>query len=151
MTKVCPKCGLTNPGEAAFCHNCASQLGPVAVPTNRPSWPQDQAGGPVIGGAGGGPAMGGQAYVAAAPESQKAMISMILAIAGFLCCGPILGIPAAILGWMELDAIKNGRAPAGNKMMATIGLWGGIVATLGHIIFYVIWFFLGLISSASAY
>lgn len=76
---------------------------------------------------------------------------MILAIAGFLCCGPILGIPAAILGWMELDAIKNGRAPASGKTMATIGLWGGIVATVLHVLFWVLSFFLGLISGGGGY
>lgn len=92
--------------------------------------------------------VGGQAKASAPQESQKAMISMILAIAGFLCCGPILGIPAAILGWLELDAIKNGRAPESGKTMATVGLWGGIVATVFHIFFYVIWFFLGLVSSS---
>lgn len=91
--------------------------------------------------------MGGQTF-AAAPESQKPMIAMILAIAGFLCCGPVLGIPAAILGWMELDAIKNGRSPESGKMMAMVGLWGGIAATVAHVFFYVIWFFLGLISSS---
>jgi len=91
--------------------------------------------------------MGGQYAVPA--ESQKPMISMILAIAGFFCCGPILGIPAAIIGWMELDAIKNGRSPQSGKTMATVGLWGGILATLAHVVFYFIWFFLGLISSAS--
>ena len=85
----------------------------------------------------------------AAPQaSQKPMIAMILAIAGLLCCGPILGIPAAIIGWMELDAIKNGRSPESGKTMATIGLWGGVFATVAHVVFYVIWFFLGLLSSA---
>lgn len=95
--------------------------------------------------------MGGQAYVAAPPGANKAMISMILAIAGFLCCGPILGIPAAILGWMELEAIKNGRSPESGRTMATVGLWGGIVATVGHVIFWFISFFLGLLSGGGGY
>ncbi len=76
---------------------------------------------------------------------------MILAIAGFLCCGPLLGVPAAILGWMELDAIKNGRSPESGKTMATVGLWGGIVATVGHVIFWFISFFLGLLSGGGGY
>lgn len=92
--------------------------------------------------------MGGQAYVAAPPVSQKPMIAMILAIGGFLCCGPLLGIPAAILGWMELDAIKHGRSPESGKMMATVGFWGGIAATIVHIAFYVISFLMGLVSSS---
>ena len=144
MTKVCSKCSLPNPSEAAFCHNCASPLGGPGVGTQQPqqAWPPNPL--PA-------PNMGGQAYVAAPPGSQKAMISMILAIAGFLCCGPILGVPAAILGWMELDAIKNGRAPESGKTMATVGLWGGILATAAHIILWFITFFLGLLSGGSAY
>lgn len=144
MNKTCPKCNLPNPAQAAYCHNCASPLGagPTVGAQQQQGWPQNPVGGAVA---------GGQAYVAAPQESQKAMISMILAIAGFLCCGPILGLPAAILGWMELDAIKNGRSSPSNKTMATVGLWGGILATVGHIIFYVIWFFLGLIGSAGTY
>lgn len=82
-------------------------------------------------------------------ESQKPMISMVLAIAAFFCCGPLLGIPAAILGWIELDAIKSGKTPASGKTMATIGLWGGIAATIIHIVGYLIWVLLGAMSAAS--
>lgn len=141
MTKLCSKCGLTNPSDAAFCHNCASPLsGFQQAVSKQAAWTEPPAGA--------APVMGGQAYIAAPPGSQKPLIAMILAIAAFLCCGPILGIPAAILGWMELEAIKSGRSPESGKVMATVGLWGGILATIGHILLYVIWFFLGLISSS---
>ena len=70
---------------------------------------------------------------------------MILAIGAFLCCGPLLGIPAAILGWLELTAIKEGKAPAKGKTMASIGLWGGIAATVIHIVGYVIFMALGML------
>lgn len=143
MTKVCPKCSQHNPGEAAYCHNCASPLPAYSAGSDqrdqRQAWPHGQPGGPVI---------GGQATMAAPVDSQKPMIAMILAILGFLCCGPLFGIPAAILGWMELDAIRNGRSPASGKTMATVGLWGGIAATVFHTFFYVIWFILGLASSS---
>jgi len=127
MNKTCPKCGLSNPSEAAFCHNCAAPL------NNTPQAPPPfQAG-------------GGQGYMTAPPESQKPMIAMILAIGAFLCCGPLLGIPAAILGWLELTAIKEGKAPAKGKTMASIGLWGGIAATVIHIVGYVIFMALGML------
>lgn len=138
MMKVCSKCSQPNPPEAAFCHNCASPLA-VGGAQDRP-WPQDPGATPIIG--------GHAAAVAAPAASQKPMIAMILAIAAFFCCGPLLGIPAAILGWMELDAIKNGRSPEGGRTMATVGLWGGVIATAFHTIFYLIWFLLGLVSSA---
>lgn len=76
-------------------------------------------------------------------SGQKATIALVLAIAAFFCCGPFAGIPAAIVGWMELDAIKNGRSPQSGKMMATIGLWGGIAASLLHTVG---WFLFAILS-----
>lgn len=123
MTKPCPKCHQQNPAEAAFCLNCAS---PIA--------PSTQFGGPT----------------GASAPSQKGLISLILAIVALICCGPFAGIPAAILGWMELDSIKNGRSPAANKWMAMVGLWGGIASTVLHIIGYVLWVMLGMLSAVSS-
>jgi len=122
MTKPCPKCHQLNPAEAAFCLNCASPIGPIALP---------------------------QQFAGAPAASQKGLISLILAIVALICCGPFAGIPAAILGWMELDSIKNGRSPADNKWMAMVGLWGGIASTVLHIIGYVLWVMLGMLSAAS--
>ncbi|MEP7213334.1 MAG: DUF4190 domain-containing protein [Acidobacteriota bacterium] len=127
MTKPCPKCHQLNPAEAAFCLNCASPIGQASSPR--------QFGGPTA-----GPA-----------PSQKGLISLILAIAAFVCCGPFTGIPAAVLGWMELDAIKSRRAPAENKWMALVGLWGGIASTLLHIIGYVLWVLMGMLSASNSY
>ena len=79
------------------------------------------------------------------------MIAMILGIAAFLCCGPFLGIPAAIVGWLELTAIKEGRSPASGKTMALVGLWAGIAATVIHAALWLIWMLLGAASSAGQY
>ncbi len=142
MNKTCPKCNLSNPAQAAFCHNCATPLGAgPTVGAQQQAWPQNPVGGAVAGGQ----------YVAAPQETQRAMISMLMAIGAFLCCGPLLGIPAAILGWLELDAIKSGRASANGKTMATVGLWGGIASTVIHVGIWIIWMLLGALSSASAY
>ena len=133
MTKVCPKCSLPNPAEAAFCHNCASQLNAPGFGTQQQQqqqWPQNPVAAPV---------MGGQAYVAASPTTQKPLIAMLLSIAGLLCCGPLLGIPGAILGWLELQAISEGRASADGKLMSQLGLWIGIGATVIHIGMWILW------------
>ena len=131
MTKPCPKCAQLNPAEAAFCLNCASPLAsghPGGVP------PPQQFGSSAPGN----------------PQaSQKGLYSLILAILALICCGPFAGVPAAILGWMELDAIKSGRSPADNKWMAQVGLWGGIASTVLHLIGYVLWVLMGMLSAAS--
>ena len=51
-------------------------------------------------------------------------------IAGFLCCGPFLTIPGAILGWMEMSAIKQGKSSESGLAMAQIAFWGGIALTI---------------------
>jgi len=121
-----------NPAEAAFCLNCASPIAPANPPLGAP---------PQFGNT--PPAMSG------AQQSQKGLISLILAILALICCGPFAGVPAAILGWMELDAIKTGRTPADNKWMAVVGLWGGIASTVIHIILYVLYVLLTMLSAAS--
>lgn len=129
MTKPCPKCNQMNPAEAAFCLNCASPLASAPPPIGAP---QQFGNSP-----------------AGVQQSQKGLFSLILAIVALICCGPFTGIPAAILGWMELDAIKTGRSPADSEWMAQVGLWGGIVSALIHIGVYVLYVMLGMLSAMS--
>jgi hypothetical protein len=63
------------------------------------------------------------------------------------CFGPLTGIPAAILGWMELAAIKEGRSDRSNAWMAHVGLWGGIVLSILYVGFV---FLMVILSAASA-
>lgn len=81
---------------------------------------------------------------------QKATIALILAIVALICCGPFAGIPAAIVGWMELDAIKKGQSPEGGKWMAQVGIWGGIASSLLYIVGYVVWVLLSMMAAASS-
>lgn len=69
---------------------------------------------------------------AAAPSvtSKMAIASLVLAILSMFCFGFLTGIPAAILGWMELSAIKQGRSDQSNAWMAHVGIWGGIVMSI---------------------
>ncbi len=145
MTKACPKCNQPNPAEAAYCLNCASLLGHSAAPPfigqqqGQQQWPGANVGGPVV---------GGTSHTTSG-TSQKGVAALVLAIIALLCCGPITGVPAAILGWMELDAIKNGRSPQDGKWMGMAGLWGGIAASVLHVIFYILWVLLTAMSATS--
>ena len=87
----------------------------------------------------------GQQNVAGS-ASSRAVTALILAATALLCCGVFTGIPAAIVGWLELGAIKSGQAPAAGKWMALVGIWVGIAGT---VIQFGVWFFLGLMSAIS--
>lgn len=139
-----------NPPDAAFCLNCASALGVGGQAYQQQSPPYVGGQTPYVGAPpqqfGGGQNFGMQGGPQPA-SSQRPMIALVLAIAGLLCCGPFTGIPAAIVGWLELDAIKNGKSPVDGKVMAQIGLWGGIAVTLLHTIGWVLMMFLSMIPS----
>ncbi|MEP6947281.1 MAG: zinc ribbon domain-containing protein [Acidobacteriota bacterium] len=140
MMTPCPKCNQPNLPEAAFCHNCSSPLRP-APPIGAPAAQQQWAppGGPV----------GQPASASAAGPSSRAIIALVLAILSLICCGPFSGIPAAIVGWMELGAINQGQSPPAGKWMAQVGLWGGIACTVLHIIIYVIYLLFAVLAASS--
>ncbi|MGD9562956.1 MAG: hypothetical protein AB7F88_12850 [Pyrinomonadaceae bacterium] len=147
MTKTCPNCQQANPPDAAFCLNCSTPIGPTVGGTGY----QQQS----------PPFVGGQApYVGAPPQqyrspqgggsaggaSGRAIGAAILAgVTLILCCGPFTGIPAAILGWLELEAIKSGQAPEAGRIWAQIGLWGGIAATIISSIAALFFMLLGMV------
>ena len=125
MDKNCQNCNSSNPPDAAFCRNCASPLSP---------WQGGQQSNQKQNQANYGGQQAGQNF--APPQtnsggpSQRAIAALVLTIAGLFCCGPLTSIPAAIVGWMEADAIKKGQAPPGGMWMAQVGLWGGIIVTI---------------------
>lgn len=146
MERLCQNCNRPNPPEAAFCRHCASPMG------------QNQGG--QQGSANQGNAnqgqfnnqqnFGGQGRQNFAQASggpgQKAIAALILAIAGLICCGPFTGIPAAIAGWLEIGAIKEGRSSPNGMWMAQVGLWGGIAVSILHTILGVVFGFLSMLS-----
>lgn len=133
MEKFCQNCRQPNPPNAAFCRHCASPL--------PPDNPQQAAGG-----------QQGQfhnqqfnqqfppqnpsghqlgVYPSSADKaSGRAIAAAALAVGGLFCCGAFLGVPAAILGWMEMSAIKEGRSSPKGMMFAQVGLWVGIVGSI---------------------
>ena len=133
MPKSCPRCNQSNSDDAAFCLNCSTPLaqGPVIGAAPNQQW--------------------GQRNVAGDGASSRAVTSLILAAAGILCCGVLTGIPAAIVGWMELGAIKTGDAPPEGKWMAMAGLWGGIAASLIHIVGWGVYILMRMMSVAANY
>ena len=126
MQKICRNCNQPNPPEAMYCRQCASQLDgqPQQQYTNQPpsgnqQWNQPNFGNQQM-----------QNQIPAGANSNRAMISAGLAVLGLLCCGFLTGIPAAILGWLEINAIKEGKAPPSGMMMAQVGLWLGIAGSI---------------------
>ncbi len=62
--------------------------------------------------------------------SSRAVATLVLGILSITCTGLMTGIPAIILGTMELRAIKAGESPKEGESSAKIGLVLGIVGTL---------------------
>ncbi len=59
--------------------------------------------------------------------SGYAIAAFVLGILSFAMCGPCAGIPALILGLIELQNIKSMRAPPQGKPFALIGaILGGV-------------------------
>lgn len=150
MTRTCQNCSQTNPPDAAFCLNCASPLGPTVGSYQQQSPPRTEGQAPYVG-APPQPYIGGQQPNMSGGASQRAIIALVLVIVGLLCCGPFTGIPGAIVGWLELDAINNGKSPAAGKWMAQVGLWGGIAVTVLHSVIWVLYVLLAMVSSPYGY
>lgn len=62
--------------------------------------------------------------------SGRAIASLILGILSLLCMGFVSGVPAIILGSMELRAIKAGQAPHAGESVAKVGYILGIIGTV---------------------
>ncbi|MFN0121831.1 MAG: zinc-ribbon domain-containing protein [Blastocatellia bacterium] len=62
--------------------------------------------------------------------SGRAITAMILSLISIGTCGPFLSIPGMILGKMELNAIREGKAPKAGETFAKIGFWAGLVLTV---------------------
>ncbi|MBT3181082.1 MAG: DUF4190 domain-containing protein [Deltaproteobacteria bacterium] len=62
--------------------------------------------------------------------SSKAMAALILGILALVCMGFLTGIPAIIIGKMELKDIKEGKSPKEGEGIAKVGFILGIVGTV---------------------
>ena len=156
MDKYCQNCNQSNPAEAIFCRKCASPLpsgGQSSGQQNQPNFnPKPQANKQSNQPNFGGSQNNQQNFAQTSGKlQQKGLIALILVGIGLICCGPFTGIPAAILGWMEITAVKEGRSSAENLWMAQVGLWGGIVVSILGAIGYFLLLLMSMASSASGY
>jgi hypothetical protein len=72
--------------------------------------------------------------------SGRAVAALILGILSIICMGFLAGIPAIILGSMELKTIKAGAAPAAGESAAKVGYILGIIGTVLSCITMLIFF-----------
>lgn len=152
MQKFCQNCNQVNPAEAAFCRQCASPLN-AAQPQQQHGTPppqfgnQQQWGQPNYG----TPQMQNFAQ-AGGGASSRATAAAGLAVAALFCCGFLTGIPAAIMGWLEIQAIKEGKSSPAGMTMAQVGLWLGIIGTVINAVANIIGvLFLGLLNTGGGY
>ncbi len=108
----CPKCGKQTADDALFCSACGS---PLARP--------DTASAPNT----------GLATPVAAPNYQheqgRGTLILVLGILSLFLLGPILGIPAWIMGSGDLKKIREGRIPISEKGQTKAGMILGIIGT----------------------
>lgn len=148
MDKICQNCHQANPANAVFCRQCAAPLSPGKAtggnqerfqnpvqnqppdqyqnqqwnpPPNPSPWHQPNAGSQMG---------GGNSAPFEDKASGRAIGSAVLAGVSLICCGIFAGIPAILLGWLELTAIKEGRSSSKGLLFAQIGFWGGIAASI---------------------
>jgi hypothetical protein len=133
----CTQCGSSNAPQAKFCGSCGATLSPQPPTYNPPPLSPSYVG------------PGGQQPEPpkAAANNTKAIISLVLGIMSIFCCGFFAGIPGAIVGKMEMDAIKQGRSPESNMGMAKAGFWISIAGSVLSILWLVLALFFGLLSS----
>lgn len=148
----CTKCGSPNQDTDQICFNCGAQLvNPRATsrippqPTRPPASPVTQypqptqyppqpsapppypgyQGYPTPPQLGGGYPMMGQEYKASGQAIAALVISLLSLI---LCCFP-LSIVGAVLGKLEMNAIREGRSSRAGETMAKAGFYIGTVVT----------------------
>jgi hypothetical protein len=126
----CPRCGGSNPPNAAFCSTCGAPLTiqqptsvPPPVPPPNPGYsppppnpgyyPSQQAPAPKV--------MG---------DNTKWALG--LGLAALFCCGPITGVVGLILAKKDMDEIAAGRAP---QLDANWAKWAYYLNIVGLILF----------------
>ncbi|MEP7337374.1 MAG: DUF4190 domain-containing protein [Acidobacteriota bacterium] len=167
----CTRCGTQNSDDAAFCRSCSSPLtkpvtqprqpgtAPPSPPYATPGSSQSSPGHPSSSHL---PYPGYQGYpvyqsgYANQPANQqggasgRAIASLVLSIIGLLGCTFFTSIPGMILGKMEMNAIKEGKAPQAGEAIAKVGFYVGIAATVIYalaVLSFIMLFLIGVASS----
>ena len=126
----CLRCGIENQMGSQFCRACAAPL-MNGQQFNQQNNQQQQ-----------------YVYDAFPPPKQgasgRAITAMILSIVGVFLCGLFTSIPGMILGKLEMNAIREGRASAAGDGFAKTGFYVGMVGTALSLLcggFYLLSFF----------
>ena len=117
----CNRCGIDNQSGSQFCRGCAS---PIEGAPNyhqqqfhqQQFYQQHQQ-------------FGGWNAMPPQKASSRAVTAMVLSVVGLLLCGFFTSIPGMILGYLEMSAINEGRAPQAGSGFAKTGFYGGMVVT----------------------
>lgn len=153
MNKICSNCNLSNSPEAVFCRQCATPLPQASSnqpqlnyqqPVNQQNQQFNQQ-----------QNFGGNQMMQNASQpgggTDRLTIGLILVVAGLFCCGPLSSIPGAVIGWLELTAVNEGRASIDRKGKAQLCLWGGIAVTIISSVIGFFIFILMLLSGGGGY
>ncbi len=171
----CTRCGTKNPEDGAYCTNCSARLVKPGESSRRIEQPpaetessqypyspglsrqQPQNVEPYPGFQSSYSGQPGytpypSSYASQGPMQQgsasgRAIASMILSIVSIFTCGPLLSVPGLVLGKMELNAIRQGQAPAAGETFAKIGFYLGIAATVLSCLLGIAWIMLASIGA----
>jgi hypothetical protein len=144
----CTRCGANNLDTDQFCRSCSSPLKPggaqgQSAPSGSPQQPypystpgsgqqqQPPQGYAPYPGYQVQPQFGyaNQASGQQGGASGRAIAALVLGILSFVMCCTPAGIVGIVLGKMEMNAIREGRAPRAGESVAKVGFYLGIVAT----------------------
>ena len=149
MEKYCQNCKQQNAPNAQFCRACAAPINAAQsnyqrqqnqANFNNQQWNQGFQGNQ----------QAPQFVQSSTGTSGRAITSLMLSIGGLLLCCALMSVPGAILGWMEVSAIKEGRSSPSGLGMAQTGMWSGIAISIVNFLVYG-FFFLALIGGGMAY
>jgi hypothetical protein len=71
-------------------------------------------------------------------EAGRGVMILILGIISLVSLGPILGIPAWVMGYKDLKKIKAGIIAASEKSMTQAGMILGIISTVLYILIFIL-------------
>jgi len=80
--------------------------------------------------------------------SGKAITALILGILSIICCGFLVGVPAIIIGKLEMNAFKRGETNKTSRDLAQIGFITGIVGTSLTCLATILWLILVAIGAS---
>lgn len=132
---ICPRCGGTNPPNAAFCATCGAPLAaqppaniqpPPPTGYNPPPPPPPTGYNPPPGGYNPPPVPGSKVL------GDNTKWALGLGLAALFCCGPVTGVIGLILAKKDMDEIAAGRAP---QLDAQWAKWAFYLNIIGLVLF----------------